>query len=99
MNVRSSRILVGKMGWIGTLLGKKSYQDYVNQHLLETNKWLKNYAMNQNQLLLDLQPVISDENGRREKEYAVKDGSHIYQKGYEKLTEYAQGVLAQYFKD
>jgi lysophospholipase L1-like esterase len=86
-------------GWVGGLLGKKSYQDYVNKHVLETNKWLKNYAMKQNLLLLDLQPVISDENGRRQKEYATKDGSHISQKGYDKLTEYAQGVLEQYFEN
>jgi lysophospholipase L1-like esterase len=86
-------------GWIGGLLGKQSYQDYVNQHVMDVNQWIRDYAEQNDLLLLDLQAVISDENGRREKEYAVKDGSHISQKGYEKLTEYAQGVLKQYFEN
>jgi lysophospholipase L1-like esterase len=86
-------------GWIGGLLGKESYQDYVNQHVMDVNKWLRNYADQHDLLLLDLHAVISEGNGRRQKEYATKDGSHISQKGYEKLTEYAHGVLEQYFED
>ena len=86
-------------GWVGGLLGKESYQDYVNQHVIDVNQWIRDYAEQNDLLLLDLQPVISEENGRREKEYATKDGSHISQEGYKKLTKYAQGVLKQYFKD
>ena len=86
-------------GWIGGLLGKESYQDYINQHVLDLNKWVRGYAEKHDLLLLDLQPVISDETGQRQKEYAVKDGSHISPAGYEKLTEYARPVLQRYFKD
>jgi lysophospholipase L1-like esterase len=86
-------------GWVGGLLGKESYQDYINQHVLDINKWIRDYAEKHDLLLLDLQPVIADENGQRKKEYAVKDGSHISEEGYEKLTEYANSVLQQYFKD
>jgi lysophospholipase L1-like esterase len=80
-------------GWIGSLLGKKSYQDYVNQHVLDTNKWLKDFANQQNLLLLDLQPIISDSRNVRKKGYATEDGTHISSKGYEKLTLYARNQL------
>jgi len=86
-------------GWIGSLLGKKSYQDYVNQHVMDVNQWLRDYADQQDLLLLDLQPVVSEENGRRKKEYAVKDGSHISENRYEKLTDFAWGVLSKYFEN
>jgi lysophospholipase L1-like esterase len=86
-------------GWIGSLLGKEGYQDYVNQHVMDVNQWVRDYADQHDLLLLDLQPVIANENGRRQKECAAKDGSHISQKGYEKLTEYAQSVLGTYFED
>lgn len=85
--------------WVGRLLGKKSYQDYVNQHVLAMNQWVKEYARRHHLLLLDLQPVISDKHGKRKKEYATEDGSHISSKGYEKLTLYARNQLLGYFKD
>ncbi len=85
--------------WIGQLLMKKSYQDYVNQHVLDTNRWLKDFANQQNLLLLDLQPIISDSRNVRKKEYATEDGTHISSKGYEKLTLYARNQLLGYFKD
>jgi len=79
-------------------MGKKSYQDYINQHVLDVNQWIRDYAKQNGLLLLDLQPVISDDKGWRKKEYATKDGSHISEKGYEKLTEYATRVLEEYFR-
>ena len=85
--------------WVGKILGKKSYQDYVNRHVISVNEWMRDYAEQQNLLLLDLQKVISDENGLRKKECATEDGSHISEKGYAELEKYAKGVLRTYFKD
>jgi lysophospholipase L1-like esterase len=85
-------------GWVGWLMGKKSYQDYINQQVLDMNQWLKNYAKENNLLILDLQPVISGKHGKRMKEYATNDGSHISKKGYERLTLYARGILAGYLR-
>lgn len=93
----------GKASWsetiansIGKILGKKSYQDYVNKHVLAMNQWIRSYANDQNLLLLDLQHLLSDEQGLRKKEYAVADGSHISPYGYEKLTSYTQTKIEDY---
>jgi lysophospholipase L1-like esterase len=85
--------------WIGGLTGKKSYQDYINQNVLEMNQWIRDYAKENELLLLDLQPVIADNKGKRKKEYATEDGSHISDKGYEKLTKYATKVLNEHFRE
>ena len=86
-------------GWVGWLMGKKSYQDYINQQVLDMNQWLRDYAKANNLQILDLQPVISDKHGKRLKEYATNDGSHISKKGYERLTLYIRGILAGYLRE
>ena len=80
-------------GWVGNLLGRKGYQDWVNQNVLDVNEWLRKYARQNDLLLLDLQPVISNKRNIRKKEYATKDGTHISSKGYEKLSSYAKNQL------
>ncbi len=90
----------GKEGWseslqalIGSLLGKLSYQDYVNGHVRETNRWLRDLANREGVLLLDLETALADQQGIRRKELSQPDGSHISQKGYEVLTRYAEERL------
>lgn len=83
---------------IGGLLGKQSYQDRVNGHVLELNGWLREYAAGNGLLLLDLQPVLSDKNDRRRKEYAQQDGSHITAAGYEALTSHFAEILERHFR-
>jgi lysophospholipase L1-like esterase len=80
-------------GLIGRLLGKESYQDYINSQVLELNDWLKQYAAENGIFVLDLQPVLSDGYGRRRREYATEDGSHVTQAGYEALTSRFGGIL------
>jgi len=86
-------------GWVGRVLSKKSYQDYVNNHVIATNKWLKEFAKKNNIIVLDFQTLLSEENGYRKKEYAAPDGSHISQKGYEEISKYTNEVLDDYFKN
>lgn len=78
---------------IGRLLGKESYQDWVNSQVCELNDWLRRYAERNGIFLLDLQPVLSDRSGRRRKEYATEDGSHITPAGYEALTSHFGKIL------
>jgi len=80
-------------GWLGAIRGKMSYQEYVNGHVLETNRWIRKYAEDHQILLLDLQPEISDEGGFRKKEFATEDGTHISLAAYERLTTYTKAVL------
>jgi len=87
----------GKEGWpesfqaiVGSLLGKQSYQDYVNGHVVSTNRWIRDLAVREGILLLDLESVLADQQGVRRKELSQPDGSHISQRGYEALTRYAE---------
>jgi len=80
-------------GWLGAILNKTSYQEYVNGHVLDTNRWIRKYAEENRIALLDFQPLIADEKGFRKKEFATEDGTHISAAAYDKLTAYAKNVF------
>jgi uncharacterized SAM-binding protein YcdF (DUF218 family)/lysophospholipase L1-like esterase len=84
-------------GWVGWAMGKTSYQEYVNGHVLATNQWLRDYAAREKLLLLDLQPVVSDAKNLRLEAYSKVDGSHLTPAGYEALDRYAVPILARHF--
>jgi lysophospholipase L1-like esterase len=79
---------------VGWLLGRQSYQEYINSYIVRTNQWLREYAVREGLLLLDLQPVVSDRDGRRQRAFAAPDGSHISPAGYDALTRYASPLIA-----
>jgi lysophospholipase L1-like esterase len=80
--------------WIGRIKGAESYQDYVNKYVLQTNHWIRGYAREQGIFLLDFQPLLVDGKGRRKKEYATEDGSHLSAAAYARLSEYADKNLS-----
>ncbi len=82
-------------GFVGKILGKESYQTYVNKHVVAMNDWIKEFAKENKLLLLDFQTVLSDTKGIRKKEFAAKDGSHISPEGYEALTLYTKNHLGR----
>ena len=82
-------------GWLGRLRGKRSYAEVVNEHVLATNKWIRDYAREQGIALIDLQPLVADETGMRSKAFAVQDGSHLTEAGYARITAHADAVLAR----
>ncbi len=79
---------------IAPWLGKVVYQDQINAHVIETNRSLRDLAQREGLLVLDLQPLLAEASGRRKREYAVDDGSHISAQGYEALTAYARRILS-----
>ena len=90
----------GKEGWrewvealIGSLLGKSSYQEYVNGHVRETNRWIRDLGAREGILLLDLERVLADQQNVRKREYALPDGSHISAQGYDALIRYSEERL------
>jgi lysophospholipase L1-like esterase len=83
----------------GRLLGKESYQDYVNQRVMTTNAWLRSYARQEGVALLDIQPILSDRDGERRAEYAKADGSHLTAAAYQRLTEFANLEFARTLAD
>jgi uncharacterized SAM-binding protein YcdF (DUF218 family)/lysophospholipase L1-like esterase len=82
------------MFMIGSVLGKPSYQDRVNGYVMEGNQWLRELAHREGLLVLDLQGALADTDGRRRREFATDDGSHISAEGYEALTNYARPILS-----
>ncbi len=84
-------------GWVGTLRGKESYQDQVNRHVLALNRWLIDAATGEGLLVLDLQSVLSEPNGRRHPAFAQPDGSHITSAGYDALTSFVTPILEEHF--
>lgn len=81
------------MAWVGWALGKESYQAWVNRHVRETNRWLRETALERNLLLLDFERVLGRPDGDRRREFAKEDGSHITPAGYQALTRYARPLL------
>jgi lysophospholipase L1-like esterase len=81
--------------WLGRIKGGESYQDYVNRHVLRTNQWIREYALEQKVQLLDFQPLLADGEGRRKPEYAKEDGSHLSAPAYKRLSQYAGEILGR----
>ena len=82
---------------VGGLLGKSSYADYINSHVLATNQWLRQYAAREGVLLLETEAAMSDASGYRRRAYATPDGSHISDAGYDALTRATLPVLTAHF--
>jgi lysophospholipase L1-like esterase len=82
---------------LGRVLGRPSYQAYVNGHVLEVNAWLREFSRREGVLLLDVQPMLSTTDGGRLREYAATDGSHISREGYAALTRSVTPLLEARF--
>jgi len=81
--------------FVGSVMGKESYQEYINKHVLSTNEWIREYAKKQGVPLLDFQPLLADSRGKRKKIYATDDGSHISAAGYSCLSRHAATILSE----
>lgn len=80
-------------GMVGKLLGKQSYQSYINRQVTELNRWLRDLAEAEDLLLLDFEKVLAGDGGYRKKEFAKDDGSHIPPAGYAAIDGYAGPIL------
>jgi uncharacterized SAM-binding protein YcdF (DUF218 family)/lysophospholipase L1-like esterase len=86
------------MAVAGRLLGKTSYQGYVNAHVRAMNEWIRATARQEGLLLLDLEPIVAGANGERRREFAQPDGTHLTASAYEALTRYSRPVLERHFR-
>lgn len=75
-------------GWVGSLRGKQGQQEYVNGHVMEVNRWIRQYATDRKITVLDFEKVLANEQGQRRSEYASEDSTHLSARGYEALTDY-----------
>ena len=65
--------------------------------MLAINQWLREVGGQEGLLILDFQRTLADAHGRRGREYATEDGSHLTAAGYDALTTYAVPILARHF--
>lgn len=83
------------MGLLGRIMGKTSYQAFINGHVMATNAWLREYASNQGLQLLDLEQVLASDDGSRKARFAQDDGSHLTAAAYQAMTAYARQELSR----
>lgn len=81
---------------VGGALGKLSYQDRVNAHVIDVNRWLLEFAAREHLPVLRFQELLSDENGRRRRDFIQDDGSHVTAAAYAALTAYARPILEEH---
>jgi lysophospholipase L1-like esterase len=82
---------------LGKLSGRTGYTDFANREIAALNNWLKIYAEDNQLLLLKLEEQLSNRWGFRKLRYTKKDGSHVTESGYERLSAYAGPILTEYF--
>jgi lysophospholipase L1-like esterase len=73
---------------VGYLLGKESYQDYINMNVTAVNDWIQDLAKKEKLRLLDIHAITSTKDGVRKKGFATTDGSHITKEAYKEITDY-----------
>lgn len=83
------------MGMLGRIMGKTSYQSFINGHVMATNAWLREYAGNQGLQLLDFEQVLASADGSRQARFAQDDGSHLTAAAYQAMSEYAREELSR----
>lgn len=74
------------MSIVGRILGKTSYQEFINGYVISTNEWLRGFASTENLKLIDFESALANADGSRKAEYATDDGSHLTQAAYQTLT-------------
>ncbi len=80
-------------GVVGRSMGKTSYQDTINGHASDVNDQLKDLARSHNITVLDFEKILSDSDGKRKREFAVDDGSHLSMQAYESLSAFTMKSL------
>ncbi len=79
--------------WLGKVRGKTSYQEFINGHVMQINRWLKEYAGEHGLQVLDIQALLAEGGVMRNKKYVQEDGSHVSEQGYASIADYFEDTL------
>ncbi|MCU7943974.1 MAG: hypothetical protein KZQ87_14945 [Candidatus Thiodiazotropha sp. (ex Cardiolucina cf. quadrata)] len=90
-----SDIKTSVMQFIGKILGKRSFQDYISSNVLAVNDWIRNYANEHGVSVLEIERLMTDSEGNRKEGYYTEDLSHITKLAYQDLQAFAQPFLQQ----
>jgi lysophospholipase L1-like esterase len=80
---------------IGNIMGKRSYQDYISTNVMAINEWIRNYASQQGIAVLEIEKLMTNEDGYRKDGYYMEDFSHISELAYQDLQAFAHQFLQQ----
>ena len=69
-------------------LGRKGYADRINTQVMNSNRWLKQFAAERQLPVLDLQAALAADGFYRERRYSLPDGSHLTAAAYAALNLY-----------
>jgi lysophospholipase L1-like esterase len=83
------------MAWTGEIRGKQSFQQYISTNVMSVNRWVRDYAKQQGYPLLDIEHLMTNEEGNRKTGYFTEDLSHITEKAYQDLDHYATSQLEE----
>jgi lysophospholipase L1-like esterase len=81
------------MGWIGSIRGKQSFQQYISKNVMAVNTWIREYAAQKGYPILDIEKLMTNDKGNRKAGYFTPDLSHITDKAYQDLNLYALPAL------
>jgi lysophospholipase L1-like esterase len=84
--------------WIGWVMRKESYQDRINRHVMDINRWLIELAGAEGLLVIDVHRALADNQGRRRAEFITDDGSHLTPAAYAAITAFAEPILKEHFR-
>ncbi|MES9817023.1 MAG: GDSL-type esterase/lipase family protein [Candidatus Thiodiazotropha sp.] len=90
-----SDIKTSVMQFIGKMLGKRSFQDYISSNVLAVNEWIRNYAKEHGVNVLEIERLMTNSDGNRKEGYYTEDLSHITKLAYQDLQVFAQPFLQQ----
>lgn len=90
-----SDIKTSVMQFIGKMLGKRSFQDYISSNVLAVNEWIRNYAKEHGVSVLEIERLMTNSDGNRKEGYYTEDLSHITKLAYQDLQVFAQPFLQQ----
>ena len=88
-------LLDSVMGWVGKIRGKQSFQQYISSNVMEVNRWIRDYAEQKGYPVLDIEQLMTNEEGNRKAGYFTPDLSHITEQAYRDLDAFSQPVLEE----
>ncbi|MCU7848472.1 MAG: hypothetical protein KZQ89_10800 [Candidatus Thiodiazotropha sp. (ex Lucinoma kastoroae)] len=81
------------MHFLGKIRGKRSHQQYISSNVLAVNEWIRSYAKDQGISVLDIEKLMTNEEGNRKVGYFKEDLSHITDQAYRDLHTFALPLL------
>ncbi|MES9969236.1 MAG: GDSL-type esterase/lipase family protein [Candidatus Thiodiazotropha sp.] len=88
-----SGIIASVMQFIGSALGKRSFHDYIRSNVMAVNEWIRSYADEHDIGVLEIEKLMSNEEGNRKQGYYTDDLSHITDQAYQALQNFAEPFL------